>query len=235
MSEQLYIVMPAYNEESNIESVIEQWHLIVEKLGSESRLVIFDDGSTDCTFEIMNKMSANLPQLIPIRKENSGHGATLIVAYNYCIDANAQFVFQTDSDGQTAPAEFWSFWEKRDTHDFIIGYRKRREDGFSRKVISAVLKFVVLLKFGTYTKDPNTPFRLMRVDKLKHLMKDIPPRFFLSNVILSMLVVKRNEKHLWMPITFKSRQAGVNSINLKNIFKIGWKAVGDFNKINIKS
>lgn len=226
--------MPAYNEEANIESVIRDWHLVVEKLGGDSRLVIFDDGSKDRTFEIMSSMSTAFPQLIPIRKENSGHGDTLIVAYNYCIDANASFVFQTDSDGQTAPEEFWDFWNKRNTHDFIIGYRKKREDGFSRKVISAVLKLVVLLRFGTYTKDPNTPFRLMRVEKLRHLMKDIPPRFFLSNVILTMLVVKRNKTHLWMPITFKSRQGGVNSINLSNIFKLGWKAIGDFNKIKIK-
>ena len=45
MSEVLYIVMPAYNEEDNIRSVVEQWHSVVEKLGGESRLVIFNDGT----------------------------------------------------------------------------------------------------------------------------------------------------------------------------------------------
>ncbi len=46
-----------------------------------------------------------------------------------------------------------------------------------------------------------------------------------------MLVVKRKEKHLWLPISFKPRQGGVNSINLKRIFKIGYKAIADFYNI----
>lgn len=223
--------MPAYNEEANIELVINQWYPIVETLGKDSRLVVFDDGSTDRTFQIMSNISVSYPQLIPIQKSNSGHGDTLIQAYNYCLQANADFVFQTDSDGQTDPEEFWAFWNNRVNYDFVIGYRKSRKDGVSRKVVTNVLKLLVLLKFFTYTKDPNTPFRLMRIIKLKPLMRHVPAQFFLTNVVLSMLVIKRKEKHLWMPITFKARQGGVNSINLFKIFKIGWKAIGDFNTI----
>jgi glycosyltransferase involved in cell wall biosynthesis len=223
--------MPAYNEESNIRLVIEQWHLVIEKVGLNSRLVIFDDGSKDNTFKIMSEIRQDFPQLIPISKANSGHGDTLLFAYNYCIKANAEYVFQTDSDGQTDPNEFWSFWERRNDYDFIIGYRKKREDGISRKLVAHILKFLVLLNFKTYVKDPNTPFRLMRGDKLRALLSHIPAHFFLSNVILSMLIVKHKEKHLWMPITFKNRQGGINSINLKRIFKIGLNALGDFNKV----
>ena len=47
----LYIVMPAYNEEANIEKVIEQWYPVVERTGENSRLVIINDGSKDGTFE----------------------------------------------------------------------------------------------------------------------------------------------------------------------------------------
>jgi hypothetical protein len=90
---------------------------------------------------------------------------------------------------------------------------------------------MVWLIFGENIKDSNTPFRLMNVKKLKPILKIIPDNFFLSNVIISMLVVKRREKHLWLPITFKPRQGGTNSINLKKILNIGLKAISDFKTI----
>ena len=43
--DKLYIVMPAYNEEANIETVIREWYPIIEAKSEDSRLVIIDDGS----------------------------------------------------------------------------------------------------------------------------------------------------------------------------------------------
>ena len=45
--DKLYIVIPAYNESETIRSVIKDWYRIAERTGSESRLVIIDDGSKD--------------------------------------------------------------------------------------------------------------------------------------------------------------------------------------------
>ena len=49
----LYIVMPAYNEEANIESVISAWYPVLEGKGEGSRLVVADSGSVDKTHEIL--------------------------------------------------------------------------------------------------------------------------------------------------------------------------------------
>lgn len=232
MSEILYIVIPAYNEEANIETIINQWHRVVEKIGNTSRLVIFNDGSKDKTSEIMQSLRSKYSQFIPINKSNSGHGSTCLFAYKYAIDSGADFIFQTDSDGQTNPDEFMDFWNNRNLYDFVIGYRRNREDGFSRIIVTRTLKLLVHIIFKTEVKDPNTPFRLMRSQKLKPILEMIPENFFLSNVIISMLVVKQKEKSLWLPITFKPRQGGVNSINIKRIIQIGFKAIGDFRSIN---
>ena len=230
----LYIVMPAYNEEVNIEAIVKQWHPVVKKTGLKSRLVIFDDGSTDNTYETMQRLEKKYSQFISITKPNSGHGSTCIFAYNYGINSGADYIFQTDSDGQTNPDEFCKFWEKRNEFDFIIGYRKNRQDGYSRIVVTKILKILVWIIFGEKIKDPNTPFRLMNVKKLEPILETVPENFFLSNVIISLLVVKKKEKHLWLPISFKSRQGGVNSINLKSIFKIGIKSIKDFKLVKSK-
>ena len=223
--------MRAYNEEANIRTVVEQWHPVVEQIGEDSRVVIVDDGSKDATYRVLEELRATYPQLIGLTKKNSGHGSTCLYAYRYAIEQGADYVFQTDSDGQTDPVEFTSFWEQRADYDFLIGARKERQDGFSRVVVTKVLKLVVMFIFGRVIEDANTPFRLMRASKLALLLKEIPQDFFLANVLVSVLAVSENMKTRWIPITFKPRQGGVNSINLKRIMKIGIKSVKDLRKV----
>lgn len=227
--------MPAYNEAENIEDTIIQWYQVVEKLslnGESPRLVIANDGSKDNTFAIMHGLKQKYPLLEPLDKPNSGHGATVLYLYRHAIRNGADFVFQTDSDGQTSPNEFWQMWDNREKYDFQIGYRKGRQDGGSRVFVTKTLRLVVWLMFHEWVTDANTPFRLMRSDKLQKIMEVIPKDYFLCNVAISAIAVKWGYKIGWSTITFKPRQGGVNSINMKRIFKIGLKALGDFRKIN---
>lgn len=230
--EKIYFVMPAYNEAENIEEVIRQWHPVVEKCGPESKLVIANDGSKDNTFHIMQSLQEKYPQFIPLNKTNSGHGATLLYLYRYALENHADYIFQTDSDGQTNPEEFWQFYTHRHEYNFQIGYRKGRQDGSSRVFVTKTLRLVVWLMFHEWVIDANTPFRLMKSERLQKILKVIPEDFFLSNVAIAAIAVKWKESIQFYHITFKPRQGGVNSINMKRIFKIGWKALGDFRMIN---
>ncbi len=232
----LYIVMPAYNEEANIKEVIDQWHGVITELnksgGRKSKLLIANDGSKDKTFEIMQSLSSIYPDFEPLDKPNSGHGATVLYLYRRAIEDGADYIFQTDSDGQTDPGEFWKFWENRNKYNFIIGSRNARQDGIERVFITRVLRFIVWLIFGEWIKDANTPFRLMKTESLIPILKIIPENSFLSNVEISVIAVKKKETCKWFPITFKPRQGGTSFINMKRIFKIGRKALGDFRDIN---
>ena len=230
--DKLYVIIPAYNEEANIEKVINDWYPIIDKMSDESRLVIIDDGSKDNTYKIVSNLSKKYSKLVCITKENEGHGATLLYGYNYAIENKADYIFQTDSDGQTVPAEFWSFWEERKNYDMVIGHRKRRQDGISRIFVTKILKLIILLIFHVNVKDANTPFRLMKTTTLKKKMKYIPDKFHLSNVIISVIYKKQKIPVKYMEITFKCRQGGKNSINLKKIFKIGIKSLKEFIRIN---
>lgn len=230
--DKIYFVMPAYNEAENIEDVVRTWHPIVEKAGAESRLVIANDGSKDDTYAKMLELKKTYPLLEPLDKPNSGHGATILYLYRYAMEQGADYVFQTDSDGQTDPEEFWQMYEHRGQYDFQIGYRKGREDGASRVFVTKTLRWVVWMMFGVWVTDANTPFRLMKSERLKKIMEVVPQDFFLANVAISAIAVKWKESLKFYRITFRPRQGGVNSINMKRIIKIGWKALGDFRKIN---
>lgn len=232
--DKLYIVIPAYNEEENIQQVIEDWYPIVEKYHGkgESRLVIIDDGSKDNTYQIMQNVASDRPLFLPLTKDNGGHGATVLYGYQYALNNHADYIFQTDSDGQTIPTEFHQFWEKREQYDMIIGWRNSREDGVSRVFVTKVLKLVLRICFGVNVIDANTPFRLMKVDTLKKYIGYIPDNFNLSNVIVSVIFEKAKCNVKYIPITFRPRQGGVNSINMKRIFIIGKQALKDFRDIN---
>ena len=230
----LYIVIPAYNEEENILNVINQWYPVIKAHSAHgtSRLVIIDDGSKDSTYHIMLEASKTRPLLLPITKENSGHGGTVLYGYKYALDNGADYVFQTDSDGQTLPSDFEKFWWQRDNYDMVIGWRKGRQDGISRVFVTKTLKFVIKCCFGVTLTDANTPFRLMRTSTLRKYIDFIPNGFNLSNILLSVIYAKKGCSIHYIPITFRPRQGGVNSINLPKICKIGKQAVKDFRRLN---
>jgi len=232
--DRLYIVIPAYNESENITEVIRSWHNIVSSVNADSRLVVIDDGSKDNTYEIMTELKAECPQLIPLVKANQGHGATVLYGYRYAIKAGADYVFQTDSDGQTVPEEFWQLWDQREKAGLLAGHRHRREDGWQRFIVTKVLQFIVFCCFRVWITDANVPFRLMRADELKQIMKQIPPNYHLANVMVSVLYKKQKKHVQFFPITFHQRQGGENSINMKKIMVIGRKSISEFLRLKKK-
>lgn len=234
--ERFFFVLPAYNEQTNIVSVVEQWMSIVQSVNQmpscEACMVIADDGSTDDTFSLLLDLQQRHPLLTALHKENSGHGATVLFLYRYALEHGATYVFQTDSDGQTDPSDFNSFFEHFQQYDLQIGKRVRREDGIGRVWVSKVLLMVLWLIFHVRLQEANTPFRLIRADKLERILSVIPQDYLLSNVLVSVIAAKWKYKIGYHPIAFKPRQGGVNSINYRRIFRIGCKALIDFRTIN---
>lgn len=229
----LYIVIPAYNEAVNIEKTIDQWYPIVEKHNDEgkSRLVIINDGSRDNTYELLQKCAAARPLLVPLDKSNGGHGPTVLFGYHYAIANGADYIFQTDSDGQTNPDEFEPFWNQRGCYDAVIGTRSVRGDGRSRKFVENVVCLLLRLIFGVKVSDANAPYRLMKTDLVDKYINKLPEDFNIPNIMFTTYFVYYKEKVKFIDISFKPRQGGTNSLNVKKIVKIGGDAVKDFCKL----
>ncbi|MBQ6469563.1 MAG: glycosyltransferase family 2 protein [Lachnospiraceae bacterium] len=233
----LYIVVPAYNEQENIGRLIDDWYPVVERHSGNgrSRLVIVNDGSRDRTGEIIEEYAETRPLLKQIRKPNGGHGSALMKGYGCAVSAGADYIFQTDSDGQTLPREFESFWNLREYYDAVIGNRWAREDGIGRIFVEQTLLFILRVIFGVRMPDANAPFRLMKRELLEKYLGRMPADYNLPNVMLTTFFVRSHEKVCFRKITFRPRQAGKNSINPKKIVKIGWKALGDFVKFRFQN
>ena len=231
--ETLYIVIPAYNEAENIKACVKAWYPVVEKHNGNgnSRLVIINDGSKDHTLDILLGLAETKPYLQPLNKTNSGHGSTVLYGYRYAIDKEADYIFQTDSDGQTDPKEFEQFWNLRHDYVAVIGNRVVRGDGKVRKFVEKVVCLLLRIIFGVKIEDANAPFRLMKTSLVAKYIDKLPSDFNIPNIMFTAYFVYHHEKVKFIPITFKPRQGGINSINISRIVKIGCKAVGDFYKL----
>lgn len=226
----LYIVIPAYNEEENICSCIDDWYPVVEAHSGNghSRLVIVNDGSKDSTSAIVEKKMQDMPLLRLETKKNGGHGSSVLFGYRLAIKEGADFVFQTDSDGQTNPREFDAFWDSRNDCDAVIGNRLVRGDGKDRKFVENTVCALLKLFFGVKVEDANAPYRLMKTSVVSKYINRLPENYNLPNIMFTTYFVYYGEKVKFIPITFKPRAAGVNTINVKRIVSIGWNALGDF-------
>lgn len=236
--DKLYIVIPAYNEELNIRNVVEQWHHVIENLYKnkeveEGKLLFVDDGSKDSTLKLLYELKQEYPYLSVVSKENGGHGSSVLFGYRYALDNGADYIFQTDSDGQTNPNEFESFWKERTNYDAIIGNRNNRKDGASRVFVEKVLLLLLRIVFGVSMPDSNAPFRLMKASLLNKYINKLPENYNLPNAVLTAFFVYFNEKIKFINISFEPRTAGKNFINVRRIFKIGFNAIFDFIKIRI--
>lgn len=227
-NDSIYIVMPAYNEEENIEMVVGDWYPVLQGKADTSRLVIADSGSTDSTHEILMKLMEKYPQLEVLSNTGKQHGPKLIALYNYAIAQGADYIFQTDSDRQTNPDEFPAFWESRYDYDVILGYRNIRGDGKSRAFVEKVVCLLLMIYYRVKVPDANAPFRLMKSSIVAKYMERFKEDYNLPNIMLTTFFAFYEEKLEFRVISFKPRQAGENSINISKIIKIGWKALGEF-------
>lgn len=100
MEEKLSVVIPCYNSERNIRSVIENDVQIFEKIGIVNyEFVLVNDCSPDNTWEILQALSKERKQIIAINlAKNAGQHGAIMAGFNY---ATGDYVVVSDDDGQT--------------------------------------------------------------------------------------------------------------------------------------
>jgi glycosyltransferase involved in cell wall biosynthesis len=233
MRAELAVVMPVYNEEANIANVVAEWIAALEALGINYVLLAVNDGSRDGTAAALQRLAQAHPGRVePVEKANAGHGRACRTGYDMAVARGAAWTLQIDSDGQCDPRYFAEFWQNRDRVDVIFGVRKSRDDGFMRVLISGVCSVVTSALTGLDLKDANVPYRLIRTEVLQRALTRIPADFDMQNVALT-LALKRERPLRWhyIPIHFRNRQGGTNSINLRRIAGMGWTMVTSLNRI----
>ncbi|MDB4081437.1 glycosyltransferase [Candidatus Pelagibacter sp.] len=224
------ILVPFYNEDDNLPFFIKEWENFLKSRKKIRRKLFFffiDDGSTDKSVEKIKKNIKKIKFKI-IKKRNSGHGDTCKYGYNLIINKYQKFdyLLQIDSDNQCNPKYIVNLYNliKQKNYNFIFGYRRNRDDGSLRYLISKIMSLTFFFKKFLYIKDLNTPYRIMKVKKLKKVLDYISKNreyenIKLFNCALSYVIQKKYTIN-WIDIRFRNRYSGVSKFNFLKMFSM---------------
>ncbi len=207
----LIVVIPVYNEEEVILKVVKQWVNVTQNINS--KILIINDGSTDRSKKILEKIKIKKIKILNIK--NSGHGRALLYGYKAAIKLRTSFIFQVDSDNQFSTKNFKKFWQNREKYDFQYGYRFDRKDPVYRLIITRILKFLIFFIFRASILDSNVPYRLMRANILnnfiskKNISKNVP------NICISIYFCKYYKSNYYFIIHKERKTGNVFAIRLK--------------------
>ncbi len=202
----LAVVMPVYNQEDTIETVIDEWLVQLSNLAVSFLLHVYNDGSTDATRDILKRLAGTHDALRIHHKANAGHGPTILQGYRE--NARATWIFQVDSDDEVSAAHFEAFWRHRHAYDFVIANRRGRQASVSRKLLSWTARSLVHALYGGSVHDVNAPYRLLRVAAFKPCFSAIPAHYFAPNLVITGYAAFHDLKTLERDVPHRSRVTG---------------------------
>jgi glycosyltransferase involved in cell wall biosynthesis len=158
---ELSVVLPAFNEEANVERVVRECTAYLTDRLPDHELVAVDDGSRDRTGEILDRLATEVPRLRPLHHpQNRGYGAALRTGF---AAAAKRFVFYMDSDGQFDIRDLDLLLPLVTDADHIVtGFRIERRDPFVRRLNAKLFnRFAVGLMLGVHVRDLNCAFKIV--------------------------------------------------------------------------
>ena len=163
----LSVFFPCYNEEQNIESLVRETATVLDGLVEKYEILIINDGSTDSTGVIADRLSSDLPCVNVVHHaENRGYGAALISGFTNSV---YDWIFFTDGDNQFFIQEIKLLLSEIDSHDAVIGFRKNRKDPLHRKLYANTWNLIVRMVLDLKVRDLNCAFKLVRKDSVEHI------------------------------------------------------------------
>lgn len=205
------IIIPAYNEEENIEKTI----ALIQKNAIGFDYVIVNDCSIDNTRYICEKNSFNVINL-PV---NLGIGGAVQTGYRYAYEHGYDVAVQVDGDGQHDP-EFLNIMADylMEHHlDMVIGSRFIEKKGFQSSAARriGIIFFSILIRILTGKKitDPTSGLRMVGRRVMDIFAKDYPRDYPEPESVVA--VLRRDLKVEEIPVVMKERVGGVSSISFK--------------------
>ena len=163
----LSIVLPAYNEEANVESAVEEVSTVAQQLGMDYEIILVNDGSTDRTGEIGRELAQRIPNFRLVEHyPNRGYGGSLKAGF---AAATRELIAFAPADNQFVFSEINRLLERLDEADIVSGYRADRQDNIVRKFFAFGWNTLMRLLFGYLCRDVDCGFKLFRRDILEHV------------------------------------------------------------------
>lgn len=207
----ILIMIPAYNEQNTLESLIED----IRNKCPEADYVVINDCSTDGTKDVLKAMGATFVSA-PV---NLGIGGAVQTGYKYAAKNGYDIAIQVDGDGQhdvTYVKDMVNILEA-DEADVVIGSRFIEKEGFqssgARRVGIHFLSGLIWLMSGTKVKDVTSGFRAVNRRYIEVFADSYPDDYPEPEVIVISALSGARIREI--PVVMRERTDGVSSINMK--------------------
>ena len=162
--ERTYVILPAYNEATRIQPVIEE----IAEMGY--KMVIVNDGSSDNTLEVIKDSQRKYPESIFIYSHiiNRGVGMAMQTGFEAVLKYNPKFIVNMDSDGQHSAEDLENVLEPLVTGraQAVIGVRPLKDMPLSRNFANSIMNLLTRIIYRVNVSDSQTGFRAITAEAL---------------------------------------------------------------------
>jgi glycosyltransferase involved in cell wall biosynthesis len=166
----LSIVIPIHNEEPNLEALYRELTEAFSGWGKSYELILVDDGSTDKSFAILERLQLADPRLRVIRfRRNFGQTAAFSAGFD---QARGRMIVTSDGDLQNDPRDIPALVKKLEDEqlDIVCGWRRNRKDAFvSRLVPSFLANGLISWATGVKLHDYGCSLKVFRAEVVKSI------------------------------------------------------------------
>lgn len=213
--DKLSISIPTYNEESNIQLMIEE---CLEFLGDENdilELVIVNDKSSDKSLEVAQELSRkyNSVKLID-NPENIGCHPSQLVGWN---SSDADILYMLPSDRQIPPNSIPELIMNLKNNDIVWTNRVPRNDPYFRRIVSFFYNFISKKLFNLIPNDVDSAV-MIRNESFKKVNKHLDSKSAFIQVQMGFVASVMNFNQVQVNISHRPRMAGAaKGINLHDV------------------
>ena len=205
----LSLVVPAYNEQENIEPLLARIASALAQTDKSFEVIIVDDGSTDATAELLSQAMARYPWLRVLRiTGNSGQSVAFDAGFKA---ARGQVIATIDADLQNDPEEIPRLLPLLNGYDMIAGWRRRRQDSALRRLESRIANRVRNWISQEDIRDSACSLKLYKRHCLQGLQLYTGMHRFLPTLVKMRGYAVRQE-----PVKHSPRHAGTAKYGLRN-------------------
>jgi len=162
------VVIPLYNEEESVPQLYEELTATLEATGHPYEIIIVDDGSSDSSFDHLQRLHKLDPRLKVIRfRRNFGQTAAFAAGFDA---AQGDVIVTLDADLQNDPADIPRLLTKaNEGYDVVSGWRVKRQDPLHRRLPSQVANWLISRVTGVRLHDYGCSLKVYRREVVKNI------------------------------------------------------------------
>jgi glycosyltransferase involved in cell wall biosynthesis len=212
------VVVPAKNEAASLPQLVNEIVHALRPLSTENtpspplagfEIVLVDDGSTDDTSAVLEQLAADYPELRSIRlASNVGQSAATAAGF---AAARGDWLATLDADLQNDPADLAGLWKALPGYDAALGWRVKREDVWSKRVISRWANRVRNFVLGQSIRDTGCSVRIIRREVAQRF-----PTFRGYHRFFGPLLIREGCTFVQLPVAHRPRPHGRSHYNIWN-------------------